>query len=192
MDWVFIVTDSLAKVIGFDGNTGKFERANVYKMDSISAEELKKYNPLNLFFKTGEKDDFGNLTKGIEKIEGGFRITGVIMGGRPIPSRNDFKIGDSFSYPYLFEGESETNATPIITDIITDVKDLINWVKKTETLMDKKIQMAEQVFQAENEMFEASQYETAMADLSQEYSKPEWLRRYKSESFLSKNFINNR
>tara|TARA_R100000005_G_scaffold74261_1_gene41454 strand:+ start:164 stop:748 length:585 start_codon:yes stop_codon:yes gene_type:complete len=191
-DWIFIATDSLAKVMGFDATTGKFDRANCYKMDSISAEELKKYNPLNLFFQVKEKDNFGNLTKGLEKIEDGYRVTGVIMGrGRPLPTANEFKVGDSFSYPYLYEGESENLAKPIVTEIITDVKELINWVRKTETLMDKKIQMAEQYYEAEQESFHSEQYEKTMADLSQDYSKPEWLRKYKSESFHSKNFINN-
>ena len=70
-----------------------------------------------------------------------------------LPTANEFKVGDSFSYPYLYEGESENLAKPIVTEIITDVKELINWVRKTETLMDKKIKWRNSIMKQNKKVF---------------------------------------
>ena len=184
--FIFVATDSAYKGIDWDEDKKGFARMNCVKFDAIPADEMKSYTPLCLFFQIGQKDETGRMVKGIDKQENGFRVSGLVMKGRPMPFSTDFIVGETFSYPTLFDGESDTVASPLITAIYQDIDDIISHVRELESAMGKKLKLAEEYKAEQMENLEAESYETAMKDLADELSKPKWMQKYaKAESYHS-------
>lgn len=188
MDFIFVATDSAYQGIDWDDSKKAYARMNCVKVDAIPADELKSYTPLTLFFMIGEKDEQSRLCKGLEKIENGYRVTGILSKGRPFPFKNDFIVDETFSFPSLFDGTSNSVAKPLITDIYTDYDEIISYVQELETRMGRKLKMAEETKMAEQERYDAESYETAMEELAKEISKPSWMKKYRAEAFHSRRF----
>jgi len=189
MDFIFVATDSAFKGIDWDDDKKAFARMNCVKIDAIPSDEMKEYTPLNLFFMIGEKDDLKRLCKGIEKIENGYRVSGIIVKGRPFPFKAEYIIDETFSHNALYDGDSNTVATPIITDIFTDYDEIISYVQDLESRIGRKLKLAEENKRAEQNAYESEAYETAMEAIADEMSKPSWMRKYRAEAFHSRRFM---
>jgi len=186
--FIFVATDSAYKGINWDDERKSFERMECVKFDAIPADEMKGYTPLCLFFQVGERDETGRLVKGIEKREGGFRVSGLVMRGRPLPFSTDFIVNETFSYPNLFDGSSESLANPSVTAILETIDEIISHVRDLETRFQKKLKLAEEYRAEQEASFEAESYEQAMENLAGELSKPSWMRKYRAEGFHSRRF----
>ena len=144
------------------------------KTENIPQDELGQYDPLCVCFVEGKTDSTGRLTKKIEKIsKDEWKVSGIITNvGRPIPFATTFKIGESFSYPQLYESGTDNQAFPIVIQFIDDMDEMLTYASKLQQRYGKELKMAE------------DDYEEYLAESGENTGIPTWVANLSAEAVV--------
>ena len=191
VEWIFIATDS--SYIGKEYNDDKkmYERMECVKTTNIPKDDIGNYQPLCLFYKIGAKDMMGRVVQSINQESNRYTASGVLMKGRPLPFSVTFSNGDSFSFPFIYEAGTEQKATPIVTNIMTTMDELENYVASLQQQYGKELKVAET-----NESFNAEgsdNYENHLVLLGEGHNlennpQPKWLEGFNAEHYIGANW----
>jgi len=192
VEWIFVATDSSYIGKDYDEKTKLYKRMDCVKTKNIPKEQIGNYQPLCLFYKIGSKDMMSRVVKSITKESNKYKVSGVLMKGRPLPFSISLSNGESFSFPFIYESGTEVKANPIVTNIIITMDNLINYTKSLQQQYGKELKVAEtdESFNAEG----IDSYETHLTSLGESYNlgnnnhQPKWLEGFNAEHYIGANW----
>ena len=153
------------------------------KTEKIPKDEMSNYDPLCVCFVEGATDSTGRLTKTVEKLsDTEWKVTGIITNvGRPIAFSTTFILGESFSFPQLYESGTDQLAKPIVTQFIGDIDEMLTYATGLQQEYDKELKVAEQ-YEAE----EYGAYLTESGKMFGSESIPEWVANWNCDTVIPK------
>ncbi len=191
VEWIFIATDSSYIGKEYDDNTKMYKRMECVKTKNIPKDDISNYQPLCLFYKIGSKDMMGRVVKNIKVDSDKYTVSGVLMKGRPLPFSASFVNGESFSFPFIYESGTDDKATPIVSNILTTMDELENYVKSLQQQYGKELKVAETDESFASEGME-NNYENHLVLLGEshnlENSTPKWLESFNAENYIGANW----